>query len=804
MHCIPLTEATSAERVGGKALNLARAGARGFRVPQSCVVPCDALREVLVSAGLAGQVREYLDAFGSESASVDDRRHAELVQAFEQVELAAEVEQAIRAGASGIGADRLVVRSSAVCEDAERASFAGVFESVVDVSEEEVVAAVRAVWASLWAPRVVRYARRMGVEPTVDGMAVIIQALVPAEHSGVVYTADPDTGDPFTMVIQEVSGLSVDLMSGSGRADVHRVAWDADLPVARVARGLDEAWRTRVDVEWAVTDGEPWVVQVRPMTTVPEHFPVELTESQKTETWQIPMFVMPVRGDLPPGLITPLYADMSESELWFRYQPEDIVLTGVWKHTIDVNGYRYAAATKHETFLDYFDDPLEFEPWLLAHDAHYRERWDQRHAEVRSIAEDAAAAVQRTTTAAELIPAMLSVRDRLWDLASFGWSGPQALGWMCEGLLPRLVEGVVPDLDAGTLLGGSDTSFTYRVAKALQDLGRSIDEPSVVEVFERCELGAIVPALLADHADSAFMRAYEAYCWEMGKCPPSWGGRPSFWFLEHDLHAMRAIRGAVQGTARDVEVMQRAAAEGRVSAEKATRDRIAASDESLLDRFDRALAWTRYWTQALNDRHGLGLGLLHERELIWQVGVRLATEGVLAAPEDVLALRAEDLRAVADGSAATTLGVDRVREFERSRRFTAPATLGVAPDPPAPAPPGDAAQTDGALRGTGICGGTVKGRVRKVHDLLDVSLLDALTEEDVLVLPHANSFVYADWHSLFTLVRGVVSPGAPGHHLVQVARECGVPLVGHVIGDLDALENGAAIEIDGRSGAIVI
>ena len=74
-------------------------------------------------------------------------------------------------------------------------------------------------------------------------------------------------------------------------------------------------------------------------------------------------------------------------------------------------------------------------------------------------------------------------------------------------------------------------------------------------------------------------------------------------------------------------------------------------------------------------------------------------------------------------------------------------------------------------------------------DLADPELLDALGPNEILVLPHEQAFHYADWHSLLTLVKGVVSPGQPSHHLAQVARECGVPVVGHVQGDLNRMQS---------------
>ena len=110
----------------------------------------------------------------------------------------------------------------------------------------------------------------------------------------------------------------------------------------------------------------------------------------------------------------------------------------------------------------------------------------------------------------------------------------------------------------------------------------------------------------------------------------------------------------------------------------------------------------------------------------------------------------------------------------------------------------------GELTGIGIGHVTVTGNARKVADLGDASLLDALHPDDILVLPHEYAFHYADWHSLLTLVKGVVSPGRPSHHLAQVARECGVPVIAHVKGDLDKIEDGSRLQLEPRTGTVHI
>ena len=96
---------------------------------------------------------------------------------------------------------------------------------------------------------------------------------------------------------------------------------------------------------------------------------------------------------------------------------------------------------------------------------------------------------------------------------------------------------------------------------------------------------------------------------------------------------------------------------------------------------------------------------------------------------------------------------------------------------------------------SGFGGGIAVGNARKVVELVDGNVLESLEKDDVLVLPYETAFHYADWHSLLTVIKAVVSPGTPSHHLAQIARECGVPLAGHMTGDLNEIPENIHVKL---------
>ncbi len=88
-------------------------------------------------------------------------------------------------------------------------------------------AAIRQCWCSSWSPGGVDYARRMHIDLKPASMAIIVQEMVPAERSGVIFSVDPLTGNPWRFVLNATFGLAQDLVAGDSPADQFVLDWDA-------------------------------------------------------------------------------------------------------------------------------------------------------------------------------------------------------------------------------------------------------------------------------------------------------------------------------------------------------------------------------------------------------------------------------------------------------------------------------------------------------------------------------------------------------------------------------------------------
>jgi len=212
-----------------------------------------------------------------------------LPTAFEGDDLKSEAWAQVRAHLGRLRqADRDVafaVRSSALSEDSAQASFAGEFETVLDVHSEDMIqAAIHTVRHSRHSERVRAYSQAKGIDAAHD-MAIVVQRLVRADISGVLFTANPITGSRAEMTGNFVFGFGEELVSGEAEPytftfERPRGHYDGPPDLQRFARRLyklasrlEKDLGYPQDIEWCVADRRLYLLQSRPITTLIEHDP---------------------------------------------------------------------------------------------------------------------------------------------------------------------------------------------------------------------------------------------------------------------------------------------------------------------------------------------------------------------------------------------------------------------------------------------------------------------------------------------------------------------------------------------------
>ena len=294
--------------VGGKAANLGRLRASVSRARRALSLPREAYR-------LFAQ-QKFREQRRTRNAETRDRRtaiHTAVGVPVHQHSQSGSVVETRWPGNSGLayramGEGSVAVRSSATAEDMAAASMAGQYETFLDiVGEDALVDAVCRCWASLDSPRIRTYLSEHGIDPARVAMAVVVQRLVTADVAGVLFTANPQTGTLEEMLVEASWGLGESVVSGRVQPDVLRLEHETGRVLAatiadkrvhlsagaheerlveesrrrmpclrgrdvhrlwQVGRSVAEHFGSPQDIEWAIHDGELYLLQSRPITTL--------------------------------------------------------------------------------------------------------------------------------------------------------------------------------------------------------------------------------------------------------------------------------------------------------------------------------------------------------------------------------------------------------------------------------------------------------------------------------------------------------------------------------------------------------
>lgn len=278
---------TSMPLVGGKGARLGelrRIG--GIRVPDGFCVTTAAFGRFMAAVPSIGERLDALSGLTADDQSAVGELSAQVRHALEETVVPRDIAAAIRGALRP--QDAYAVRSSATAEDLAAASFAGQQDSFLDVAgADEVVRHVKRCWASLFTERAVAYRLRKGFDHRQIHMAVVVQHMVAAQAAGVLFTADPVSGNRKVTTVEAVVGLGDALVSGQADADRYTVR-DARveasirgpqpvltdpqvLRLAELGRRVERHFGHPQDIEWCLLDDDFHLVQARPVTTL---FPI--------------------------------------------------------------------------------------------------------------------------------------------------------------------------------------------------------------------------------------------------------------------------------------------------------------------------------------------------------------------------------------------------------------------------------------------------------------------------------------------------------------------------------------------------
>jgi pyruvate,water dikinase len=840
---LPVLSPTSATEVGAKAANLGRLINFGWSVPDGFCLTTSAYQRFVQT----NQLGELLDI-----SRVAGRTAHELIEYCQNAqasilhgEMPEDVASAIRRAYRQLQRNDvsepvgLAVRSSSTVEDLDSASFSGVFETFLNVlGDDALLLHVKKCWASLWNIAALTWVMKCDLRATPYDMAVVMQRLVKADASGVMFTANPVSGNPFEVIINSSWGLGEGVVSGHIHSDTF-VVDEGDLSIktshivdkemmistsacfsggtsmqpveqaqrsrsslseqqvinlARMGLELQRQFGRPQDTEWAIQDGMIYILQARPIVGLPVYFPLSEVDRQglRYSEWYLEF----------RELFSPFGRSLERLKNPVYYGARSRALgTQITNYQTTINGYLY----HHEVIQKpaYLPSRL-LQAWqllrwfVLARDAERKFREETipsftgRMTEIRAAMSKARSLVELLHQLDEAIKRYLAFEAEtvlmnvlanafctfVIRFCEYLWkeSDPHGAAMLFSGLSNKTVQ---RDIALSRLIGLADEKGLWPCFD-----GRR----SLQEVLQHLENSGLGQDFLGEFGR---FRAEFGYVWADGN-PKDPGWRENSELVSsvfrNGVHKRPPAAVDAQSLSHTVEArLHSSRLDGLFSLrQKCFRKLVGLAK--------------RYYPYREDHNHYSSSGVMLIRDILYACGEQLVHSGMINDAADVFQLTYEEIidcpEAIERGTFDTYSALIRKRrvEGERQRRLTPPSTIDLdssarlatitAPD---------------ARHLTGISGspGVAIGPARVVSRID----LGKVQVGDILI---CDTF-RPEWSPVFRYIRGLVTNrGYKLSHGANLAREWGIPAVMGVHMATHVIGNGDIVEVNGSEGFVRI
>ncbi|MCO8244190.1 PEP/pyruvate-binding domain-containing protein [Haladaptatus sp. AB643] len=870
--------AIDASVTGGKGANLALLVDAGIDVPAGFCVTTGAYRS-LVTAPETRRAIEAVDELDPTDADRIAELSATIRERIREAEFPTDVRKALDDSLVELDAETVSVRSSATAEDLPTASFAGQHETYLNVSSEAVLDRVRDCMASLYTDRAVTYRLRNDVPSSGVALAVVVQAMVDADTAGVVFTADPITENRTVATIEANYGLGESIVAGEVSADTIRVdrsdgtvlSYDIGEKSVRVRSGneggieratvSDDSRGRRAlspeqvhrlveqgekieglfdepqDIEWAFRDGELFVLQSRPITSLfplvspqPEDGLLHVYMSfghQQAMPEALPPLVVdfwrsfidggaarfrpPEAGGLSAEAGNRVYVDLTPlvrlaplrqripNALSFLSEPASDGLREVLRKREDdipergvgAGWVRILQAIRRgkPSLLPIVSEALsEFVHSLVFGVPDLDELW----AWSDSWGTERASELRSPQTTDGRVRAIFEEVDIVAFLRYIAPKGATALPGVLAGrLLRRTFPDATDELDA--IGKGFEDEVVTRMNVELGELATLAG--NAPEVKTALNSGASLDEIATLRGGEVFVETFDSFIDRFGHRAtgeidlrrPRWRDDPSVL-----LSTIRNNVGEERGSREHLAELQRRAATAQRRLEARANHGLLGPIRKLAVRhlirsYRKAMPFREF------PKHGMARVFAAVHEICSEVGETLAERGSLERPDDVWFLRRDELLATLDGVPLDVDVESRRRTHERYAKMTAPPLLTSEGEQPTAAPNRDV--EEGTLVGTAVSAGVIEGTARVVRDPSEGSLEPG----EILVAPSTDP----GWTPLFLNAAGLVMEvGGRMTHGALVAREYGIPAVASVTNATTEIHTGDRIRVDGKNGTV--
>jgi phosphoenolpyruvate synthase/pyruvate phosphate dikinase len=840
--------------VGGKTAHLGGLSRiEGIRVPAGFCVTTDAFRRIMAEAPSINDRLDQLSRLNPDDREAIRTLSAEIRQTIEGIAIPGDLAAAITRALAQLGEHAAyAVRSSATAEDLPTASFAGQQDTYLNVvGPAPILQHVSRCWASLFTERAVTYRLRNGIDHRKVHMAVVVQQMVFPEAAGILFTADPVTGNRKVATVDASFGLGEALVSGLVNPDVFKVR-DGEVVAAKqravhalpaggtqevaidpqrqeqpaltdaqvvrlvqLGRRIEAHFGRPQDIEWCLIDDDFQIVQSRPITTL---FPIPAARDRENHVYvsvgHQQMMTDPMK---PLGLsvwqLTAMAPMHEAGGRLFVDVTRRLASPASRASLLDVVGRGDPLIRDAlETVLDRGDfipalagggpggppvrgayAPIETDPAIAT------ELIERSQASVAALRRDI-----RTKTGPALFDFLLEAFQEhkrvLSDPLSMQaiMAGMEATWWLNDQLQEWLGEKNAAD----TLTLSAPGNVTSEMGLALLDVADVIrPHPQVVAFLQGVEddgfldqLPKLAGGTEARHAIEAYLDRYGMRCvGEIDITRPRWRERPT------------TLVPVILDNVRNFEpgAAKRRFEQGRQEAQKKAQEVLehlralpdgehkANETRQMIDRVRTFIGYREY------PKYGIVSRYFVYKQALLEEAERLVQANVFPEKEDVFYLTFQELHDVVRSNQVDDKLIQRRKDAFRSyHALTPPRVLTSDGEVIAGAYRRDDVPT-GALIGLPVSTGTIEGRARVILDMAQADLEPG----DILVTAHTDP----SWTPLFVAITGLVTEvGGLMTHGAVIAREYGLPAVVGVVDATRLIPDGQRIRVHGSDGYVEI
>jgi phosphohistidine swiveling domain-containing protein len=854
--------------VGGKAKNLSEMYSEGFPVPPGFVVTVTAYEEFISANGIRKRIGDLLDStkFDLESdVQTCSRRIKDLILEGEMSpSLGGSIERALEE----MGGEFWAVRSSAAAEDLPDASFAGQQDSYLCVPTDAVAHHLIQCWASYWNGRALKYRHDAGIDQLEGGIAVVIQSMVASDSSGIMFTIDPLRPKDGNMIIESSWGLGEAIVSGlvspdrfvvdregqtilsremnkknkaiflvkEGRSLVDVEEWRrldpsiTDMEVGRLAevgRRIEKFFGSPQDVEWSTSEGEIFILQSRPITTLDEDDQTLWTRAYGDEYWAdvtSPLFFS-LLGEYLTKIVNHEgskvmgYNELTDKRL-LRIHKGHIYFNSEVLESVFTYNPKFS---RTKELLNYFPEKDQ-ERIANAKTKVAKRLW----AEVRIAIIDPDGMILRTDKAYRKWAEKFIERAKRFDALDLDKMRDEDLYFEFKDLESgyikhyRLIRyGMVThsigtnlmvkrwltdwlDDRSGTLysklISGLPDNRTIKTNIAIARLASIAREnPLVLEQIVSRNSHQFLEVLRTDPSLHPFKEEFDRFLEDYGHRShtrevyfPRWGDDPTL--------VVEVLKALVQSPVLDLDEVERRKQEERVTAEKEIMERISKLKMGFLRKsvFKIVLKNAQIYLQFReNQRFYLDHIIYRWRHLFMEYGRRYLEKGIIDDPNDIFFLSKEEIFDIARGAEPPSrMEIRRRRaDFERYKEILPPKFLkGRVEFDDTQVMDGDCLK----VTGTSASPGVAEGRARVVDS---IERLSEVMEGEILITSNTDP----GWTAVFSKLGGLITEtGGILSHGAVVSREYGIPAVTAVKNATRIFRTGQELLLDGNDGIVYV